>query len=69
MITISQLQAATLAARARTGDATIGTQIKAGRLQVVRVTYPAGKRGRSVVTPASDWLTAAECIARLEAMQ
>lgn len=51
---IRTIQAATLAARARLADNTIGTRTQAGRMQVVRVTYDAA--GRSTTVPASDWM-------------
>jgi hypothetical protein len=62
-----QLQAATLAARERTGDKTIGTRVDSGRVQVVSVTY--SPRGRSTAVPLSDWLPAADAVRALEAMQ
>lgn len=69
MQTIRQVQAATLAARTRLADDTIGTRAESGRLQVVRVTYPAGKRGAANVVPCSDWLAPSEVVAYLGAMQ
>lgn len=63
---LAQIQAATLAARTRTGDATIGTQVKAGKVQIVRVTYNA--KGKSTVTPASDFLPIPEAVAALNAL-
>lgn len=69
MQTIRQVRRATVDARARLGDQTIGTRADSGRLQVVRVTYPAGKRGRADVAPISDWLAPADVVAYLGAMQ
>lgn len=57
---LREVQSATLAARTRLNDKTIGTQAKAGKLQVVRVTYNA--KGRSTVTPVSDFMTHNEVI-------
>ena len=64
---LSLLRDATIAARERTGDVTIGTRVQNGRIQLVRVTYPSGKRGASTVIPASGWLAPADAIARLDA--
>lgn len=60
------LRNATLAARQRTGDETIGTTVSAGKVQIVRVTFNA--KGRSTVAPATDWLTVAEAVQALEAL-
>lgn len=54
MLTLSNLRAATLDARARLNDKSIGTHVENGKLQVIRVTYAKG--GRSTVTPLSGWL-------------
>lgn len=62
------LQRATLAARARLADPTIGTTVRAGRFSVVRVTYPADKRGASDVVHVAGPFTAAECCAYLDRM-
>lgn len=56
---ITDLQRSVFDARERTGNP-IGTQIKAGKLRVVCVTY--NKRGTSTVTPLSDWLGKSEAI-------
>lgn len=61
------IQRATLEARARLGDKSIGTTIKQGRLQVVRVTYNA--KGRSTVVPVSDWLAMPDAVKFLDALQ
>ena len=46
--TMDALRRAALAARARTGDDAIGTQVASGRVDIVRVTYT--PKGRGVVT-------------------
>lgn len=51
---IRTIQSATLVARARLADNTIGTRTENGRMQVVRVTYDTA--GRSTIVPASDWM-------------
>lgn len=61
-----EIQAATLAARARLNDQTVGTHLSKGRGQVIRVTYDA--KGRSTVTPASEWMAPAQLPAALEAL-
>jgi len=62
-----EIQAATLSARTRLSDAAIGTQAEAGKIQVVRVTYPKGSKG--VVEPISAWMPVAEVAAYLGSMQ
>jgi len=58
-----QLRTATLAARQRTGDKTIGATVNAGKIQIVRVTFNA--KGKSTVAPASDWLAPADAVVAL----
>jgi hypothetical protein len=60
------LQRATFAARERTGRPGVGTQVKAGKLQIVDVTYDA--RGKSTVTPLSGWLEGSEVLSALDAL-
>ena len=62
MTTFADIQRATIAARDRTGGRLIGTEVKAGRIRVVSVQYPSGKRGLAVVTPLSEFLAAAEVV-------
>lgn len=62
------LRNATMAARERTGDRAIGTRVKDGQVQVVRVTYALRSHGRSDVLPLSDYGTDADAIAFLDAM-
>ena len=62
METLKDLQKATLAARARTGDAAISTQVNAGKIRVGRVIY---KKSVGDFTPSTGWLTAAEAINEL----
>jgi hypothetical protein len=61
------LQHAVLTARERLNDKTIGTRVEDGRVQIVRVTYPNG--AVSVVTPASEWVSADEAVRLLKEMQ
>ena len=61
-------QKATLAARARTGQKSIGTQVNEhGRIRVVHTTYNA--KGSSTITPLTDWSTSDEAIAFLNQMK
>lgn len=61
------LQKATTEARARLGDKTIGTQVKDGKVQVIRVTYDA--KGKGSVSPVTDWLAADAAVSYLNGMQ
>ena len=69
MQTVKQVQAATMAARAKTGDQHIGTQVKQGRFDVVRAVPPVSGRGRYTVTVLAASLTPADAVAYLGAMQ
>lgn len=62
------LQAATLAARARTGMPGISVTVQAGKFRLVNVTYK-GQRGRgaSTVEPLSDWLAGHQVLDALDA--
>jgi len=66
---LNSLRSATLAARAKTGDSHIGTQVAKGMIDVVRAVPPAGGRGRYKVTVLRAGLTPAQAVAYLEAMQ
>lgn len=68
MPTLREIQNATLAARRRTGDDSIGANVKAGRLQVVRVSYPVHMFGCSVVEAMTEHLSAADAISFLEGL-
>lgn len=68
MQALIQLQAATIAARAKTGDKHIGTQVKQGRIDVVRAVPPASGRGRYTVTVLAASLPLADAVAYLGAM-
>ncbi|WP_298236601.1 hypothetical protein [uncultured Azohydromonas sp.] len=68
MATLMDLRNATLAARQRTNDDTISTRVEAGRVQVVRVTYPPRKHGRSVVTPITGFLAPEDAVRALETL-
>ena len=63
MITLKDLQSATLAAKKRTGRDGLGTRVKQGRFQVVDVSY--NKRGVSRVAELSGWADAGSIIAFL----
>lgn len=69
MAQIGDIQRATVGARSRTGDNSISTRVSKWRFQIVRVEYPAGSRGRSVVAPCSGWLSPDELIGELESMK
>ena len=69
MNTLLQLQVATRAARAKTGDSHIGTQVAKGLIDVVRAVPPTSGRGRYTVTVLRGGLTPAQAISYLEAMQ
>lgn len=58
---------ATLDARIRMQDESIGTRVECGELQIIRVTYDG--RGISTVTPASDWVPVAEAVGLINAME
>lgn len=66
MTTIFDLQKATLAARARTGDKAIGTQVADGKVEVVRVVFD--NRGQSTVTVLSGPHAPAAAIQALAAL-
>ncbi len=66
---IAAIHAATLAARAKTGDKHIGTQVKQGRFDVVRAVPPVSGRGRYTVTVLAASLMPADAVAYLERMQ
>lgn len=65
-ITVGDMRRALLAARQRTGDATLGHTAKGGRFQLVRVSY--GAAGRSTVTALTDWADAATHLAKLQSL-
>jgi len=69
MNTLTQLQTATLAARAKTGDRHIGTQVARGLVDVVRAVPPSSGRGRYAVTVLHAGLTPAAAVAALGAMR
>lgn len=61
-----RIHRATMAARERTGDRTVSTRVKQGRIQIVRVTY--GPRGKSTITPVSDWVSFGAAVTFLDAL-
>jgi hypothetical protein len=69
MTSLMDLRQATLAARVRTNDQGISTRVEAGRVQVVRVHYPAGNPDRAVVTPITDFLPSDAAVRALEALR
>jgi hypothetical protein len=64
--TIATLQAATVAARKRTGDDAISTNVEAGKVEVCRVTYPDGVE--SAVEPIASGLTVDAAVAVLDGL-
>ena len=68
MATLMDLRNATLSARQRTRDNTISTRVEKGRIQVVRVFYPAGKPDQSVVKPVTGFITLADAVRALNAL-
>lgn len=62
------LQAATLAARKRTGNEALSTCVERGLFQVNEVTYPKEKRGHSDVKPLSEMLPIQGAIAFLNGL-
>ena len=63
---LAALRIATLDARVRLQDNTIGTRAEAGELQLIRVTYD--RRGVSTVVPFSNWMPMADAVAALNAL-
>jgi hypothetical protein len=63
---IGELQSATIEARARLKDTSIGTQVKAGRFRVVSTVY--GKK-TTKVTPLSDWLALSDAVSFLKMLK
>lgn len=61
------LRTATLAARARTGDNTIGVAVRRGTFQVQRITYPNG--ATAVIRPLTHWLDLSEAVEALNDME
>lgn len=68
MNTLLQLKAAVDAARARTGDQHIGTQVGKGGIDVVRAVPPASGRGKYDVTVLRAGLTLDQALDFLKAM-
>ena len=63
---IFTIQRAVSAARARTGNASIGVGASAGQYQVQHVTF---NKGVSTVVPVTDWLSLSSVLSFLESMQ
>lgn len=63
---VGELQAATLDARSRLNDVSIGTQVKAGKFRVVRTIY--GKK-TTTVTRLSGWLVISEAVSFLKMLK
>ena len=61
---LAQIQTATLAARAATGDNAISTRADAGRLQIVRAVPMPG--GEYEIAPVTDWLAPAAAVKALK---
>ena len=64
METLRTLQAATRAARARTGDSRISVAARAGLYQVQRVTMRPGRAAD--VQPITGWISLAAALAALD---
>lgn len=62
---MSVIVTATRAARTRTGNKAIGTRFKAGRVQVVEVTYVGGS---PQVKELSEWGSTPEAVRFLDAL-
>lgn len=60
------LQKATVSARTRMLDKTIATQVKAGQVQITRVTY--NNKGKSTVLPVSGWMSVTDAVEFLDRM-
>ena len=67
MSNLMELRAATIAAIKRTADQHIATQVKAGKIQVVRAVPK--KNGLFTVTPVSDYLPIQDAIKFLGEMK
>jgi hypothetical protein len=65
-LTLADIRTATLAARQRTSDNSIGTEVSAGKIRVVRVEYDT--KGKAVVTPLSGYTSAGAAIDILNAL-
>ena len=63
LMTMKKMQAATMAARLATGRSAISTRVKAGKFQIVEVTFDA--KGTSTVKTLSDWASADDTIESL----
>jgi hypothetical protein len=68
MQTMLAIQKATVGAKSRTGDQTLGTRVDKGRLQVVRVIKHTKGPGCDVL-PVTEFLPIPDAIAYLESMQ
>lgn len=61
MATMMQFRAAVTEAQSRTGDKSISTAVKNGKVQVCSVVFDS--KGKSAVTPMSDFLGFDEALA------
>ena len=66
MIAISNLQAATKAAKEALGLPGLGVQVAKGKAQIVNVTYDA--KGKSKVIALTEWFPVGETVSRLKQM-
>lgn len=60
------IRQATMDARRRTGDGSIGTSVQIGYFRAERVTYK--PNGASIVEPLTGWVSAAKVIEFLNAL-
>ena len=67
MQTLAAIRKATLSARVRLGDDSIGTHLESGKVQVIRVTQNPGGR-RATVVPVSEWLSTSDAVCFLNEM-
>lgn len=58
-----RIHAATRVAQKRTQDFSISVRVNVGRYQIVRATYDA--KGKSTISPVTDWLDGEAAIAEL----
>ncbi len=66
LATLAPLQAAVLALRARSGNATFGTQVKTGKFRLVTFT-PNGRKAMTA-TPITDYAPISDLVSAIEAM-
>ncbi len=63
---MAQFRTALTVAQEHTGDRSLSTNVKQGKIQICRVTYD--KKGKSTVTPVTDYLPFDEALDYLNGM-